>query len=318
MKGIAVCTCVAGNYVAFARVLVESFRRFHADVPFYVLFPDAPRWNRSLRPFHARRAGVVRLPALKIPDLSRMLLRYDRRQVLTAVKPALLRYVLERGHAAALYLDADMFVTASLQPLLDLVARHGMTLTPHVGPALAAGHRTDFERTLLYAGMYNGGFVGAANCEEVRRFVAWWENRLRTHCVRDVRRGLHYDQRWLDQAPALVADLHLVRDPGCNVAHWNLPDLSVSCRQNQFLVNGAPLRLFHFSGFDPTQPDLVSRFAPGFSADSLGPFGVLFRRYAALLEEAGWSATSVKRWPWDRSLNRLLIRLLPHCSCRLW
>ncbi len=37
-------------------------------------------------------------------------------------------------------------------------------------------------------------------------------------------RGLFVDQRWVDFVPGLVADLKILRDPGYNIAYWNLPD----------------------------------------------------------------------------------------------
>ena len=205
--GIGVCTCVAGNYLAFARVLADSFHRYHPDIPLHVLLADTPAFGETVKGPAVR---IVRLEDLHIPDLGRMLIRYNRKQVLVAAKPALLSHMLESGYETAVYLDADMLVTASLEPVLREVAAHALSLTPHVGPAFATAERTDLERVLLLAGMYNGGFVGVTGREESRRFLAWWEERLRTHCIEDLSAGLHYDQRWLDMAPALVADLHLV------------------------------------------------------------------------------------------------------------
>ena len=236
-----------------------------------------------------------------------MLIRYDCKQVLTAVKPALLRHVLDCGYETAIYLDADMLVTASLDPVLSAVAGHAMTLTPHVGAVFAAAERPDLERALLLAGIYNAGFVGVANCDQARRFLDWWDLRLRTHCVEDVRAGLHYDQRWLDMAPALVEDLFLLRDPGVNLAYWNLPDVNVCSGPDGLLVNGAPLRLFHFSGFDPSHPERVARYAPGLRVEELAPIDDLFRRYTGLLQAAGWSETHTQPWPWNGWLR--LVRI---------
>lgn len=301
-KGIGVCTCVAGNYVAFARVLADSFHRYHPEIPLHVLVADS-RVPEDIVKGPAVR--VLRLGDLPIRSLWKMLLRYNRKQVLVATKPTLLRYMLETGYETAVYLDADMLVTASLDTVLQEASEHALSLTPHVGPDFAAAERKDLERALLLAGMYNGGFIGVTNREESRRFLEWWEERLRTHCIEAVREGLHYDQRWLDMAPALVSDLCLLRDPGLNVAYWSLPD------RDGALVNGAPLRFFHFSGYNPAHPQQVSHYLPNLRVDELGPLADLFHRYAALLREAGWDGTNARPWPWDRR------RAVAHCLDRL-
>lgn len=295
MKRLAACTCVAANYLSFARVLVESFRGFHPEIPFYVVVGDRREPGGLLR---AGGATPLRLSDLKVEGLRRMLQRYERKQVMVAMKPAVLRHLLERGHEAAVFLDPDMLVTATLEPVLETVLEHALTLSPHVGPKIVAADDPARERTLLYAGMYNGGFVGVTNREETLRFLGWWEGRLRTHCMEAVRQGIHFDQRWLDLAPGFVGDLHLLRDEGCNAAYWSLTDAEVKRTLDGWTVNGQPLRLFHYSGFSPARPEMVTRFAPGMRIDEIGDAADLFRLYAKLLHDAGWTETADEGWPW--------------------
>ncbi|MDX6269800.1 MAG: hypothetical protein QOD28_1023 [Acidobacteriota bacterium] len=40
MQSVVVATIVAKNYLSFARVLADSFRRQHPEVPFFVLLTD--------------------------------------------------------------------------------------------------------------------------------------------------------------------------------------------------------------------------------------------------------------------------------------
>ncbi len=296
MKGLAACTCVAANYLSFARVLADSFRKFHPDIPFYVMVGDRGEPGALLQRETVR---TLCIEDIEVPDLGRMLLRYDRKQVMVAMKPAVMRHLLERGHETVLFLDPDMLVTGALDPVLAAVREHALTLSPHAGPKLADGSDPQRERALLYAGIYNGGLIGATRREETLRFLRWWEGRLRTHCVEAVRLGLHFDQRWLDLAPGFVGDLHLLRDDGCNAAYWSLAGLEVRRTPEGWTVDGAPLRLFHFSGYSPARPELVTRHVPGLMVDQMGEAAELFRRYAALLREAGWAETANEPWPWD-------------------
>ena len=72
-------------------------------------------------------------------------------------------------------------------------------------------------------------------------------------------RGYFVDQRWMDLAPGLIPSLFVLRDPGYNVAYWNLSSRDVRRTGDGYTVNGRPLRFFHFSGYDPAQPQLLSK-----------------------------------------------------------
>ena len=71
--------------------------------------------------------------------------------------------------------------------------------------------------------------------------------------------GYFVDQRWFDLAPGLVSDRAIVRDPQYNIAYWNLHSRLLEHDGTSYTVNGEPLAFFHFSGFDPQQPDVLSR-----------------------------------------------------------
>jgi hypothetical protein len=282
---LAAATIATASYAPQAAVMAESLQRFHPGLPLYFLLAGPPR------PLpHLERLGVriVPLTELRLPGAARMLLRSSPKELCAALKPAWLKELLRRGHHTAVFLDPDMLVLASLEPLFEAAAGHSLTLTPHLLPEAAAAPDPALERALLMAGMFNAGVIGATCTEETLRFLDWWERRLRTHCLEDVQRAFHYDQRWLDLAPAFVADLFLLRDPGINAAYWRLPWLGLQLREGAFYAGEQPLRLFHFSGYDPRRPEEVTRFRPGWRVEESGA-AELFRLYHRLLLEAGWN-----------------------------
>jgi hypothetical protein len=304
MNGLVVGTIVARNYLAFARALNESLRHHHPDIPHYVLVADELGSGVGTRNESFR---VLGLSDLCIDDLQSFLFGYERKPLLAALKPILLRHLLGAGYSSALYLDADMWVLDDLGPTRERITCHAMTLTPHLGMAPTRVDRQLLERLLLFAGMYNAGFVGVTDRPETHRFLAWWEARLRRHCDDDVRHGIHYDQRWLDLAPGFVEDLHILRDPGINVAYWNLPDVDARLDGGRLLVNGHTCRLFHFSGFDPDVPDRATRYLPELSVHDLGAAAPLFDRYRQRLKDAGHDLTKGAPWRWDHFANGVAI-----------
>ncbi len=157
--GLTVCTIVARNYLAHARVLVESFRSVHPDGRVVVLILDDLRGevDPDAEPFE-----VYRYDDLRIDDaeFKRMAMNYDVTEFATSLKPWLLQAVLDSGASHALYLDPDIQVFDSLNRLGDLAVEHGLVLTPHVDAPYPCDGKTISENTILTAGIYNLGFIG--------------------------------------------------------------------------------------------------------------------------------------------------------------
>jgi len=128
-------------------------------------------------------------------------------------------------------------------------------------------------------------------------FLSWWRERMRLRCERSPGQGLLHDQRWIDYGPAFVDRVAVVRDPGVNVAYWNLPERPIDRVDGRFTAAGAPLRLFHFSGFDPSTPKVLSRHAET-ARDDLGACAELLARYVEELRAAAGGTES--ETPWTR------------------
>jgi hypothetical protein len=309
---VAVGTIIAKNYLAFARVLADSWRRYQPDVPLFVLLADEAEG-------YFEPAGeafpIIGLGELDIPDRRSYLFRYTRQQVVVSAKPYLLRYLLDRGFASAVFLDTDILVLNRLTPLMEKLSRHPIVLTPHLLAPTTGDDRVARELNILVSGVYNGGCLGVAESPTARAFLAWWAERLYDHCRLAVAEGMHYDQRWLEFVPVFFEDVCILRDPGMNVAYWNLRERDVRLRGDEATVNGEPVRFFHFSGFEPERPELVSRYSPALTTASLGDPAALFERYASLLDRAGEAESRTWPYAYDRFDNGVPI---PDLARRLY
>jgi glycosyltransferase involved in cell wall biosynthesis len=175
---------------------------------------------------------------------------------------------------------------------------HGIVLTPHLTGPLDEQHNPD-ELLILRSGTYNLGFIGLSRCPHVREFLAWWAAKLTKYCVVDHDRGFFVDQRWVDLVPGRFPDVYIHQDPGCNVAYWNLYHREVTRAEREdkdvWMVNGQPLKFFHFSGFSPDRPDVLSKYQNRYTFDDLPQLRPLFDAYAACLLGHGYD--DVKAWP---------------------
>lgn len=293
MGEIAVATAVAKNYISFARVLADSVRRYHPDLPFFVLLTDEV--DGYFEP-ETESFSLVQLSELAVPDLPHFRRHYSRKQIASAAKSYLLAHMIERGFRSAIFLDPDTLVLSDLSDVLSHVCRHAVVLTPHLLGPLTGEASVARELNILQSGVYNAGFLGVTDTPSTRRFLAWWQNRVYAHCRHDVLEGLYYDQRWLDLVPIFFDGVSILRDPTCNVAHWNLPERDVRIDQEAIQVDGRPARFFHFSGFDPDRPHFVTRYSRRLDMTNVGAAAELFRRYAELLAQAGYHET--KAWPY--------------------
>ena len=288
------CTIIAKNYVAFARVLAASYLEQHPQSRFHVLIIDDH--EDHIDPA-AERFEVVSVDELGIDGFDEMAGLYDVLELSTAVKPWLMRHLLARAGdgGGVLYLDPDMRLYQPLTELFAQVRAHDVVLCPHNLEPMPRDGRRPTEQDILIAGVYNLGFLGLRAGEPAERMLDWWSERLRRDCIVDPERGFFVDQRWMDLTPGLTERFHVVRDPGFNVAYWNLSERPVSHRDGAWWVKGdVPLRLFHFSGLDPLRPDRLSKHQDRVDLEREPDLARLCRAYAdELIEHDALSARSL-------------------------
>ncbi|MBI5870378.1 MAG: hypothetical protein HZB44_05380 [Actinobacteria bacterium] len=293
-------TIISKNYLPFARVLASSFREHHPEIPFHVLLMDEvdgcfDPLRESFPILNPGDAGIT-----GIPGFGR---GYSREQLLSAAKPYLLSHLLDAGHETAVYLDADIMVLADLMAPLGEAAARGVVLTPHLLEPLVSEDRAARELNILQSGCFNAGFLSVSDQPSSRQFLSWWQKRVREHCQPAVAEGMHLDQRWLDLAPVYFEDMQVMRHPGFNVGHWNLPERALLQDERGLTADGDPCCFFHFSGFDPEWPQVVTRYNGRLTMDDIGPAAAgLFIQYASLLKAAGYE--EARDWPFRNPLGK--------------
>ncbi|MDO8361478.1 MAG: glycosyltransferase family 4 protein [Actinomycetota bacterium] len=287
-------TIVARNYLPQARVLAASFRSHHPEVPFSTVVIDGIEADRATTGV----GQVVLVADLGLPtaEWHAMAAIYTVMEFATAVKAAAVRHLLRTAVAAhtdvppaVIYLDPDIQVMQPLTEVFAAAASGGIALTPHVLQPMPRDGLTPDEMVIRHAGVFNLGFIGVG--ADALPFLDWWHDRLRTDCVVDLPNALFTDQRWVDWAPALFPTV-VLRNPGLNVAYWNLHERPLS-RDDDGTVRagGQPVVFFHFSGYDPQAPWRLSKHGgsvPRARIESDPVLRSLTDEYGRLLLEAGF------------------------------
>ncbi|KAA9166779.1 FkbM family methyltransferase [Amycolatopsis acidicola] len=289
MPEVTACTIVARNYLPAARVLARSYLAEHPENSFVIAVIDAPRDEE----FSEDGVRVVGPAAFGIAedDYLRMATAYSVTELATSVKPYLLRE-LRREYDVAIYLDPDIRVFKAMPEIAERAMEHGIVLTPHVLEPLPRDGLEPDEAVIMGAGIFNLGFIGVGPGSG--EFLDFWAERLKHDAIVAPEQQLFTDQRWVDNVPALFRH-HVLTDPGFNVAYWNLHDRPLAKdEQGDLTAGGVKLRFFHFSGYRPEKPWVLTMYCPRKPRVLLSAnpeLRALCDEYGAALRDAGYAET---------------------------
>ena len=248
-------TICSRNYLAYALTLRESLLAAEPDRDFIIFLADEAVGSNEL-------AGIKTIAVAELgrPEIASMALRYSIMEFNTAIKPFCFEHLFRKmDFEAAIYLDPDIEVFHPLTQVHEaLQAGASCILTPHILEPLEDEFLPS-DLDILKCGTFNLGFAAFARTAESEDFISWWAKRLIDHCFADIEHGLFVDQKFVEFAPSFIRALHVLRDPGHNVAYWNLAHRTVEKSGNAWQVNGQPLVFFHFSGIAPGRPELLSK-----------------------------------------------------------
>jgi len=282
---LAIFTICSNNYLPMAKVLFASAERYCPQAELFLCLGDE-RLSESTH--YPANASVVTAEELAIPDFRDFAFRYSIMEFNTALKPFMIRHLLEQGFDAVLYFDPDIEIFAPLDVVIDpLRDGFNFVLTPHLcQPAEGDAYPDDFG--IMRAGVYNLGFIGVGAGTDTERLLRWWSRRLRYHCISDQDHGVFVDQKFIDLLPGFTDSVRIVRDSGCNVAYWNLQQRHLTQDGDRWLVDGQPLRFFHFSAINIGDLSYLSKWTQAFRGAEISPaLRALMSHYAARVIAAG-------------------------------
>lgn len=259
-------TSFSYSYLDRARVLVRSLRKLHPDWVVWAILTD-----KEPPGYHLDWKGedfdhLVTAEDLFGSETERWLFGHDIVEACTAVKGrALQRIMADPSAEKILYFDPDIALFNTMNEVVDLLDQHSIVLTPHQLDPDPASHTQairDNEINSLDYGVFNLGFLAVKNDDEVRNFAQWWSDRLFDWCHdrRDI--GVFVDQKWCNLIPCFFDSVKILRDPGYNVASWNLSQRKMKFDDSgTALINGVPLRFYHFTKLGPVGDTMTRRYA---------------------------------------------------------
>ena len=311
----ACLTIVSKNYLPSARVLCSSFLKHHQGARFYVLLVDemGEEFDEDKEEFE-----LLHLDQIGLPGDGVFPYQYTILELNTAVKPFALKYLLNQdGIEKVTYIDPDILIMSELDAVWNALNQNSIVMTPHMREPFSDGaHPT--ELCILKSGSYNLGFIGLKNCLSSIKLLNWWIGKLYLDCVVDIPKGLFVDQKWMDLVPSYFDDTYILHDPTYNVAYWNLHERDIEYHTGAFTTEGAPVSFFHFSGYDPMKPNILSKHQNRHNLIEESPLKMLFDEYGTLLLKAGYAKAKEDKYTFSTLPNginfpRALHNIIRHC-----
>lgn len=292
------CTICTGGYLPKAAVLATSFRQAHPSSGTVLCLVERDR--SALANVDGIFTTVVLAAELGIPNFEQFVFQYTQFEACMAVKAKILLWALSKfpEEQDFVYLDSDICVYSRFSEVEQILPVSPIVLTPHhlICEEASLKYIPEYYIRTLMCGVFNSGFLAVRRNQMSLAFLEWWDHRLLNLCYKDTSVGLYYEQRWLELAHGFF-DVTVLREVGYNVANWNIAGRSIVATLDAvgYLVNGCPLRFFHFSMID-TGRDLY------YFKHYLAPDSTVFtirRRY--IVEVASFERGDSSRRSWTYS-----------------
>jgi len=265
VSDMACCTIVTKSHLAYAQVLAKSLAEHNPQCKMFVLLADRIDgfFDPQKYPFE-----LITLAELKDQkDVQRMCFYYSPSELCFNLRPWLHEYMYQQSKFEKwIYLDSDILICNSLNKISVQLDKTSILLSPHLisietPAAINVKAVRKLESNLLHkGGIYNGGFLALRKTADSHAFIQWFKDHLRFYGF-DNRPLQSGDQFWLTYVPLYFKEVSVLRDPGANLAYWNLYERDIKQDDSgKIMVNGSPLLFFHFAGFDMQSQNKLTKY----------------------------------------------------------
>lgn len=145
------------------------------------------------------------------------------------------------------YIDTDLYFFSSLKNCLNSIKNKPFLVTPHYLNPYDPFKESNF----LTSGYINSGFyIAQPSCQNFQKILDILIERISKLGFLAPELGLYCDQNWVNLISHVFTDeFCLFKDPGCNIAYWNIENRLISKKGGHYYANNHKLIFFHFSGF---------------------------------------------------------------------
>ncbi|OXB07596.1 glycosyltransferase [Flavobacterium pectinovorum] len=260
-----VFTIVAKNYIGLAEILGESLKENNANTDFYIIVADYFSEDFDIEKLPSNILVAKNMLNISSQQWVDMSFKYDLTEFCTSIKPASFSYFIEKtNYEKIIYLDPDIYIYGSLNPIYEMLESHSIVLTPHIVTIQDTFQGERSESGLMSTGVFNLGFCAIKRSDSAKKMISWWHERLLDKCFIDSYDTYFTDQKWMDFLPCYFDsdELYISRHLGMNIAPWNFFEreiysekecLKVRNREASSLDGDYQVIFVHYSGYNYTE-----------------------------------------------------------------
>lgn len=285
-----VYTIVSKNYMHYALTVRESFLNKNKNTDFVIFLMDKIMNKEELLIFNQLIEDGVHIIGfdevsnnVQKTYFSEMLFKFTVLEMNTGLKPFAMEYLMNKGYEKVMYIDPDIYFYQPIDKILSQLDKNDILLTPHMLKAYD-DEKQPSELAIMMAGTYNLGFLAIRNNLNTLNMVRWWQERLYKFGFSDIKNGMFTDQKWMDLTPSLYDNVNIFKDPGHNVAYWNMHEREIENKDGIWFVNEEPLVFFHFSGLPLYDINVVSKHQNRHSLNQFNHLKPLFQEYTDVVK----------------------------------
>jgi lipopolysaccharide biosynthesis glycosyltransferase len=277
------CTVVTPSYLHFANALANSLSQSGNKEDLHVLLVDD---GQHFLDFKALPSNIKLCFLSEISDNlpPNICFYFDSFELCNALKPFIVRYLFKQGFEKIIFLDSDIYVVNSFEPVWSEMVNSYLVLTVHhiKPPDLEITYVN--ESSFVDMGIFNGGFAGWRSGDVTMQMLDWMCTRFPIYGFCDRKNGMFVDQKLL---PLLMQyfnqDIKISSNPSLNIAYWNCHERAVTVQNAIYLVEDKPVIFFHMSGFRLSSPSTPCSYLPN-------------HENAAILSKAPWLALILEEY----------------------
>ncbi len=211
-------------------------------------------------------------------------LKLDKDWWIFTGRPAILKYALKNlNFDYAMLVDGDTYTYNSYKKLEDEFEKGASVIViPHLLKPLPIDNFFPELRQISLMGNYNAGMFGSS--QKGLEFILWLTDQTKKmpHVIPSL--GLAAEQGWLRYAADFDENTKIFRNPGYNIAYWNIKQRDIARVDDTLYADGEELVLMHFSGLKKdTEIEKMSIHQNRYILDSNEEAYRIFKDYKKLI-----------------------------------
>lgn len=157
--------------------------------------------------------------------------------------------LIQNGSKEVMILGADCVFYNTIETFLNIP---GTVLIPHV-----------ISPPKNNASYYKTGHINADMMLFRTESISLLNWLINSEIKEDPNNGSFFEQTLLSSAPFFFDNINICKDECINYAYFNFSERKLTIKDNKYLVNGKPLKMFQASGYIVSKPEKASKYFNG-------------------------------------------------------